>query len=291
MAGTATEQSDEGGVPAAELGLDHPGVDDAPDAEIERGTVRTNGVDTYYERRGEGAPVVFVHGAIMDHRMWGPQFDALADEFTVVTYDVRGHGHTNGSCREHYSIDLFADDLALLVEGLDLDRPVVCGASMGGAIAQSYAVRHPEKLSGLVLSDSFTPAVLDWRDRMQMRSLTGAVWPVKIFGIRRVQALMTWAQERFVDPGSRGDYETVARLQAEAPAIPPSEFAKVVRATARFIHEDLDLESIAVPTLVFYGEHTVGTIRRHVPAFESRVPDVEVREVPVTEFAAVARAD
>ena len=223
---------------------------------------------------------MFVHGAIMDHRMWAPQFDALADKYTVVTYDVRGHGRTNGSYRERYSIDLFADDLALLVEGLGLDRPVVCGASMGGAVAQSSAVRYPEGLSGLVLADTFTPAVLHWRDRVQMASLTGAIWPVKIFGIRRVQALMTWAQERFVDPGSRGDYETIARLQAEAPAIPPSEFAKVVRATAGFVRADLALESIAVPTLVCYGEHTVGTVRRHVSAFESRIPDVEVREVP-----------
>lgn len=281
MTGTVSDRSDDRsltGGSGRSPAVDEP--DDEAHEAVDHGYVRTNGVDTYYERRGAGPPLVFVHAAIMDHGMWASQVDVLAGEYTVVTYDVRGHGRTNGSYREQYSIELFADDLAVLVAELGLGRPVVCGASMGAAVAQVYAVRYPERLSGLVLVDAWSPAVSNWRDRAQMASLVGAIWPVRIFGIRRVQALMTWAQERFVDPGSRGDYEAVVRVQAEAPAIPPGEFAKVARATAHFVREGHDLASITVPALVLYGEHTVGTVRRHLAIFESRLPDVEVREVP-----------
>ena len=77
-----------------------PSTGQSSGAEVERGTVRTNGVETYYERRGDGPPVVFVHGMFMDTAMWEAQAEALSDDFTTVTYDVRGHGHTGGSDRE-----------------------------------------------------------------------------------------------------------------------------------------------------------------------------------------------
>ena len=84
-------------------------------------TILTNGVETYYERRGSGPPVVFVHGAILDHSQWDPQTEELSDDYTVLAYDVRGHGRTGGSRRGSYSVELFADDLAALLDGLNRD--------------------------------------------------------------------------------------------------------------------------------------------------------------------------
>ena len=100
-------------------------------------TVRTNDIETYYERRGSGPPLVFVHAAILDHAQWDPQVDALSDQYTTVAYDVRGHGRTGGSARNRYSIDLFADDLDALITALDLDDPVVVGLSTGAASRRS----------------------------------------------------------------------------------------------------------------------------------------------------------
>jgi pimeloyl-ACP methyl ester carboxylesterase len=57
--------------------------------------VRANGLEIAYQRVGNGPPLVLVHGAVVDSRMWQPQLDALADEFTVVAWDEPGAGRSS----------------------------------------------------------------------------------------------------------------------------------------------------------------------------------------------------
>lgn len=244
-------------------------------------TVRTNGVETYYERRGTGPPIVFVHAAILDHAQWEPQVDALCGEYTTITYDVRGHGRTGGSAKDRYSIGLFADDLDALITALDLDDPVVCGLSTGGCIAQVYAAGRPDRLSGLVLADTFTPELLDRRDWLQRSVLMRAtVPPVRLVGYERVERAMVWLQERIQGKEVSGDYEGIERLRAEGPKMATDEFAKVIRAVASFHETSIDLPSITVPTLVLYGGHEPGFVRRHASKLGVELPNVTVREVP-----------
>lgn len=244
-------------------------------------TVRTNDVDTYYERRGEGPPVVFVHGAALDHAQWAPQVEALGDDYTTVAYDVRGHGRTGGSDREAYSIDLFAADLDALVAALDLDRPVVCGHSMGGCVAQAYAARRPDRVGGLVLADTFAPEILGLGEWLQRSVLLRAVIPpVRLLGYERVERAMVWLQERLQGEGISGDYERIERLRAEGPRMATEEFAKVIRAVAAFDRTDVDHASIAAPTLVLYGEHDASFVRRHAPGLKAEIPNAAVRAIP-----------
>lgn len=243
-------------------------------------TVRTNDIGTYYERRGSGPPIVFVHGAILDHSQWEPQIEALSDDYTTIAYDVRGHGRTGGSAREPYSIELFAADLDVFVSTLDLDRPLICGLSMGGCIAQVYAVRHSERLGGLVLADTFTPELLGRREWVQRSLLLRAtVPPVRILGYERVEKALVWLQKR-LGAGVSGDYEKIERLRAQGPQLTTEEFAKVIRAVAGFHETAIELTSITVPTLVLYGEHESPFIRRHAPKLRAELPNVSVREVP-----------
>ncbi|MFB6308307.1 MAG: alpha/beta fold hydrolase [Haloarculaceae archaeon] len=243
-------------------------------------TARTNEITTYYERRGNGRPILFVHGAIVDHSQWEPQANALADDYTTVTYDVRGHGETGSSRRSRYTVGLFADDLDALIEELDLDRPVLCGLSMGGCIAQTYAATRPDRIAGLVLADTFSPHLLDWRDRLQFLLLRATVPPVRVVGYQRVEKAMVWLQERIQGAGVSGDYEQIERLRAAGPEMTSDEFAKVIRALVGFRNETPDLSAIQVPTLVLYGEHDAGFIRRQVPHLASLLPNATVREVP-----------
>lgn len=243
-------------------------------------TVRTNDVSTYYERRGDGPPIVFLHGAVLDHAQWAFQMDALSDEYATIAYDVRGHGRTGGSTEEEYSIDLFADDLEAFVTALDLERPVLCGLSMGGCIAQAYAARYPDRLAGLVLADTFTPAFLTRGERLQRSVLLrAAIPPVRLVGYERVERVMVWLHER-LQRGASGDYGEIERLRAEGPRMKTDEFAKAIRALARFHETRVDLASVAVPTLVLYGENEPAFVRRHAAKLAAELPDVSVREVP-----------
>ncbi|SFG04928.1 Pimeloyl-ACP methyl ester carboxylesterase [Halopelagius inordinatus] len=243
-------------------------------------TVRTNDVQTYYERRGSGPPVVFVHGAILDSSQWTQQIDALSDEYTAIAYDVRGHGRTGGSDRESYSIPLLADDLHAFVTALDLENPVICGLSMGGCIAQVYAAAHPEAVSGLILADTFTPYLFgrgEWFQRSVM--LRAAVPPVRLLGYERIERAMVWVHER-LSKGASGDYERVESLRAEGPTMDTAEFAKVIRAVASFHETRVDHSAISAPTLVLYGEQEPAFLRRHVSKMAADIPNAVVEEVP-----------
>jgi len=137
----------------------------------ESGRVRTGDIETHYVRRGEGPPIVFIHGMAMSATEWEPQMEALSDEFTTIAYDVRGHGHTGGSDRKSYDMSVYAQDLDALLRGLDVENPVLCGLSMGGCIAQVYAATYPEKIAGLVVSDTFTAAPLPLKGRLIFANL------------------------------------------------------------------------------------------------------------------------
>lgn len=240
---------------------------------------RTNDVDTYYEPRGDGPPIVFVHGAVLNHSMWAPQVESLSDGYDTVAYDVRGHGRTGGSTTDRYTMDLFAGDLHELVAALALDRPVVCGLSMGGCIAQVYEARHPNELSGLVLTDTFTPELSTLRGRLQLAALRAALPVVRLVGYPRMQWAMARVNKRFNEYVS-GDYGEIERLQAEAPEIGTNEFAKVIRSLVAFPESELDLSSISVPTPILYGENEPSFVRRQARILAARIPDTTVRVVP-----------
>ncbi|WP_416841150.1 alpha/beta fold hydrolase [Haloferax sp. DFSO52] len=242
-------------------------------------TVQTNEIETYYVERGEGPPIIFVHAALVDHSMWTPQMDALSDEYTTIAYDLRGHGRTGGSAVESYSAELFADDLDAFITALDIDRPVVCGHSLGGTVAQVYAARYPDRIAGLVLADTFTAETTDWRDRLSLRFLNAQIPLVRLFGLERTQRVGVWIQERF-NKDAGGEYGTIERLQAEMPPIPFDEFEKIVRAITGFPKSTVDLGSISAPTLVMYGENTVGYVERQSKKMAAEIPDSSLTVVP-----------
>lgn len=249
-------------------------------------TVRTNGIETYYERRGEGPAVVFVHASMLDHSMWDEQTEALSDDYTTVTYDLRGHGRTGGTADPAYSMAQYADDLNALLDALDLDRPVVCGWSFGGTVALTHAAAHPDRISGLVLAESWTPEILsgvDWLFRRVV--LNVLVPPVRLLGLERVERANVWLTER-VFRGSSGEYENVERLREAAPKMSTDEFAKVARLMTRFHETTVDLSAVSVPTFVLYGENGLPYVRTHAAKLAATLPDVEVDEVPGAGHAA-----
>lgn len=97
-----------------------------------------------------GTPFVLVHAIGLDREMWRGVLAALPGSRRAVAYDVRGHGCAAGAPGP-FSIAGFADDLRDLLDGLGIERAHVAGVSMGGAVAQEMALRHPERVTGLSL--------------------------------------------------------------------------------------------------------------------------------------------
>ena len=100
---------------------------------------------------GSGLPVVLLHAFPLDHGMWARQ-SPLADSVRLIVPDLRGFG-ASGSLPD--SIAGFADDVAVVLDALHVERPaVICGVSMGGYVAQHVAARHPDRVASLVLVDT-----------------------------------------------------------------------------------------------------------------------------------------
>ena len=104
--------------------------------------------------RGEGSPVVFVHGFSNDRFVWHELASALPERFRPICYDLRGHGDSGWSldCRYH-PLD-HARDLAEICDALGVQRCVLVGHSMGGNIATLFAARRPERVRALALVDT-----------------------------------------------------------------------------------------------------------------------------------------
>lgn len=107
-------------------------------------------VTLHYERAGDGPAVLLVPGLGGDHRLWHHQAPMLAGRFDLIAVDNRGAGQS-AMPDEPYTIAMFADDLAGLLDALGIASVHLVGASMGGFIAQEFALRHPHRLGRLVL--------------------------------------------------------------------------------------------------------------------------------------------
>jgi pimeloyl-ACP methyl ester carboxylesterase len=106
----------------------------------------------YYEQAGTGPQLVFIHGMCGDADVWRGQVDRLADRFTCISYDRRGHSRSARG-GEPESVETHAADAAALIDALRLRRPLVVGSSGGARIAVELARTRPDLLSGCLLSE------------------------------------------------------------------------------------------------------------------------------------------
>lgn len=113
--------------------------------------VKVNDIQVYYEVHGEGFPLVMIMGLSGNVDWWDPRMvQELSKNFKMVLFDNRGAGRTDVSNRR-YTMKLFADDTAGLMDALGISRAHVFGVSMGGMIAQELVLNYPEKIEKLVL--------------------------------------------------------------------------------------------------------------------------------------------
>jgi pimeloyl-ACP methyl ester carboxylesterase len=119
-------------------------------AQNKNGKQKANGVELYYEISGSGPCLVLIEGLGVATWIWEKQTPELSKHFTILTYDNRGAGKSEKPAGP-YSISMMADDLASLLDSLKISQAHILGISMGGFIAQDFALRYPQKVDRLVL--------------------------------------------------------------------------------------------------------------------------------------------
>ena len=113
-----------------------------------------NGLHLYYETYGAGRPLILLHGGLGSGEMFGPVLPVLAERHLVIAPDLQGHGRTADIDRP-IDVRLMADDIAVLIEHLGLDRPDVAGYSLGGGVALLTAIKYPAMIRRLVAASAY----------------------------------------------------------------------------------------------------------------------------------------
>jgi 3-oxoadipate enol-lactonase len=124
-----------------------------------------NGITFYYESTGAGETVTFLHGAGGNHMSWWQQVPYFSQKYRCLTLDHRGFGRSTDPQAEGAA--RFADDLEALLDALGIGRTALVAQSMGGRTASEFLLRHPQRVSAVVMCD--TLGVLAWEELNERR--------------------------------------------------------------------------------------------------------------------------
>jgi len=220
-----------------------------PHAELSR-FVQIDGLRVHYQEAGTGAPLVLVHGFMASTFVWKDVLPALADRFRVVAVDLKGFGFTEKPA-SGYALEAQADLVVRLLDRLGIDRAAFCGNSMGGAVALHAAIRHPRRVSALVLVDS-----AGLRMASQQATPVYARWPVvgPLLGALAVSfdgPVRAGLQACYFDPTkvTEADVSTCRRVLATRAGLR----AAVAVAREPFYLGERAIAGIAQPTLILWG--------------------------------------
>jgi pimeloyl-ACP methyl ester carboxylesterase len=219
------------------------------------GTICTNGQQLFYEIHGDGPPLVLVMGIGYDSSLWTlQQVPELSTQFQVVLLDNRDAGRSSRA--DHpYTIADMADDVAGLLDALEIHRTHLLGLSMGSMIGIEFALRHAERLDRLVLAGPAAAPARSAVDPILIWNWVKANDPTgEVFGAQQLSWLFSSAFLR----NQQAVQETVALLGSNPHPIQPADYDRQTHAYLRF--DALDrLSDINAPTLVIVGEQDLLT--------------------------------
>ncbi|GAG58408.1 unnamed protein product, partial [marine sediment metagenome] len=109
-----------------------------------------NGIKICYEVHGEGDPVILVHGFGRKKENWIAQFKPFSEHFKIIRFDNRGAGKSDRP-KGVYTMEVFVDDIAGLMDYIEIDKAHIVGWSLGGKIVQNFALKYPERVDKMVL--------------------------------------------------------------------------------------------------------------------------------------------
>lgn len=174
-------------------------------------------ITLHYQEFGdtESPAVLLLHGFTSDNRMWRPHFEPLSEEYRVIAPDMRGHGRSTAlEDLATYAMEAYAADLAALLDALEIDICAVIGCSFGGMVALQFATTWPERVAGLVLSDTsaaYDHPEYDEKYRKREAGIAAEEEATRTYGRRELgrRAAKDVADE-FLAAGIRKNYERIS---------------------------------------------------------------------------------
>jgi pimeloyl-ACP methyl ester carboxylesterase len=227
--------------------------------------------ETRYAVEGDGPPVLLIHGVGARLDNWDRVAVLLARHFKVVRYDLRGHGKSS-KVSGPYSLEMFADDASALLDHLGIARAHIAGHSLGGMIAITFARKHPRRVDRLAVLSAAAGRTEEERRKVKERI---ALIASGIPGDHFKNSLSRWFTDEFraANPALMDQY--AARNRENDPACYAAAYT--VLATGEVAP---DLPHVKAPTLVFTGEHDLGSNPRMSRFIHEGIAGSELRILP-----------
>lgn len=229
--------------------------------------IEANGERLHYLMDGSGPAVLLIHSMGVDAAMWREQFRVLADRYTCIAFDCRGHGDSSYNARFTVA-DVAADHKAGLDE-LGVSACHVVGLAMGGPVALSFTARWPDAVRSLVIADGFA----------DMREVGGAripEWSKNIRATPMAEFGRNYAQSRLMEWAPPGAHDEMAHAIAK---VPPEAYIDVMKAIFE-IDFLAEVAAVRAPTLVLWGEHDEVTPVEHSRQIADGIPGAVLKTIP-----------
>ena len=232
-----------------------------------------DGVAIEYDVRGEGPALLLLHAFPLGLFMWDAQVEALCATHRVVRFDARGFGGTAAG-EGPLTMERIADDGALLLDHLEIEKAVVGGCSMGGYAAFAFVRRHPQRLAGLVLQD--TRAGADTAEARANRATLAA----KVLNEGASAAVEAFLPKLVGETTHRERPDLVSGLRERILAATPQGIANALHGLAARADSRETLPSIAAPTLVLVGAEDVLTPPSEAATMAAAIPRARLDVIP-----------
>jgi len=235
-------------------------------------STRVGDIEIAYDIEGDGEPVVMINGIGADRGAWWMQVPVLAEHFQVITFDNRDVGETGpGDNPRPYPMRQFADDIAGLLDVLNVDFAHIVGASMGGAIAQEFAINYLERTKSVTI-------VCSWAKTDPWMFELMSQWD----GIFERQGSLAWNRTSWLWVFTHRWYQSPESLQALIEVAtnaehPQSQESNKRQSDAFKAHDALErLGTIAAPAHVIAGTEDIYTPPRYSMEIANAIPGAQL---------------
>jgi pimeloyl-ACP methyl ester carboxylesterase len=227
----------------------------------------------FYEEKGSGEPLIFIHGVGLDHTMWKQQIDRLSDYFRVIVYDMLGHGgseHPPGP----YSLAQYVEQLSGLMEYLQIEKTHLVGFSMGGMVAQAFALTYKNKLKTVTIMNAVAN-----RTEEQRKGILARVEEVRENGpLSTIEPAITrWFNPTFIQSQQEIVDHVRKRLETNNPASYLAAYTLFATADAEIWPK---LQNIETPTFIITAENDIGSNPEMARLMHEQIKGSDIKIIP-----------
>lgn len=225
---------------------------------------------TFSRVDGEGTPLVLIHGVGLDHTMWDPVVEVLAQNRMVLRYDLLGHGRSRDPSGPRQADD-FVEQFLEVLDFHDLEDSDVVGLSLGGLIALMAAARHPHRVLRLVLVSTVFGR--------SERQLSGARQRLELAEAKGLEPVADLAVERWFSPQWQATHS--AETESVRQRLLTTDLDGYLKAYRLFVEADglasASAADVAAPTLVLAGDRDTGSTPEMARALAAAIPTASVQ--------------